>query len=144
MRAFQQVRVDTEARSQNVVGYENGVRALRYRTGEERELPRANKRLMVRYGQKEAEVVGFDFRTEEHPPRLVRQVGTVLLSLKKLPDEPIPLEAMDAARVGDVDVPREHRDRKNRRRMVHLPPDLLQVHAVGDGPPAMLRRLAEE
>ncbi len=42
------------------------------------------------YGREAAEAVGFQFQTERYAPRLVRQVGTVLLSLKKLPDEPIP------------------------------------------------------
>ncbi len=42
------------------------------------------------YGRTAAEAVGFGFQTEQYPSHLVRQVGTVLLALKKLPDEPMP------------------------------------------------------
>jgi len=42
------------------------------------------------YGRKAAEALGFTFPTERVPTRLMRQVGTVLMNLKELPDEPIP------------------------------------------------------
>ncbi len=42
------------------------------------------------YGRESAEAVGFGFQTEQVASHLVRQVGTVLMTLKKLPDEPMP------------------------------------------------------
>jgi len=45
------------------------------------------------YGRKAAEALGFTFPTEQVPTRLVRQVGTVLMSLELLPDEPMPAPA---------------------------------------------------